>query len=697
MHWRWVDAQLSQELRPDGKRTDYTYDALGRVTEMDNDAANSSLLGQDYQFDYDNDDSAVSCPTAPGCTYRVGRLARVGIEFATGSFWSMYYDYDQEGNLLAERYPDGREVDYTYDSSGRLTGVDVPALAADTLTYTYDGSSGDALDPTEIVQVDHYRSSSFYMNWASNIQRDSLGRMTEIALNHGTSTPTEIAYLPDGRISSAWVYRKFGSFPLTVMHRYYGYSDDGTTTGYDSGASGDPDRTFFYDQANRLVCAASTYGATSCPSGSTLVESYTYDASDNRTASANPNATTTYTMNGNVLEEELGEREYVYGYTLTTGGPRESDAMTQPAVSQYRVYHYDGLGRLSAIELTTDDDEGNTHNHVITILYDHLSRPLAVVDDNNTTGIQQAWQYFWMGSTLLNLVHTPDLSEWDTYDVDTYVPLGPAVMGRLITEFEEGSAGDEYWLYYALGADARPVAGFTFDPSTGNSAEVWRAEYAPFGERISETTSDPRYRPPHLFPGQYELTPSEVGWYDEGYEVSRNALYLNMWRVYDSRVGQYLQPEPMLTEGWHAHSPALSESSLAIQASVPLSPFSYAGAAPTTYSDPDGRNLAEDYLRAVCRLNPTLPICRLLRVPPPKESGICSGEDLSGSDWYDGCICTNCGNYREPPRRSGCNYYCNNHPTSSRWRCNCPSECPDFSSSPLNLINSGCSCWVPWP
>jgi len=91
----------------DGKpETTPQYDALGRITQIDNDAANPTLVGQDYRFFYDNPSGGVTCPTGSpyACAYRRGRLGRVQIEYAAGLFYEMLYDYAQDGQTGVETY-----------------------------------------------------------------------------------------------------------------------------------------------------------------------------------------------------------------------------------------------------------------------------------------------------------------------------------------------------------------------------------------------------------------------------------------------------------------------------------------------------------------------------------------------------------------------------------------------------------------
>lgn len=152
-----------------------------------------------------------------------------------------------------------------------------------------------------------------------------------------------------------------------------------------------------------------------------------------------------------------------------------------------------------------------------------------------------------------------------------------------------------------LSPEGVPQAGWAFAPfSPYPTVESWRAQYTPFGRRLSLTPSPATPPPPPMrFVGQIELPSSDASWWNGSTMfVSREPLVLNSWRVYDPRVGQYLQPEPVVSLGT---APATSI-------------YGYSRLAPLDYYDPDGLFPApvrahpprpgEDSITARCRARP---------------------------------------------------------------------------------------------
>lgn len=586
----WVNGRRTEMSDGAGRRTAYTYDRLGRVTEIDRDADNPSVLGQDYRFRYDNGDGLVDCPTYYACAYRRGRLARVEIEYTPGAFWPLYYDYVEDGRVGSEQWPDTRETRYQYYPDGRLERTYFPARAGDSVRYEYDATPGDAQDPTEVVAIVHERSGSGDIaHWARVIKRDALNRVALVITDDGGTT--QAYYHTDGGLQCFWVYRQSGPSVIGVVDRCYDYSADGTVTGHDSLVGADAPRTFLYDQGNRLTCATSVVGSATCPTGSPLIESYGYDASDNRTELRSPAGTTGYLLWGNTLYDEYPPgRTIWYSYQNGPGGPRVWDFEPGGAPNNDRSFTYDGDGRLSTVGVWREDAPGAAaEHHTISILYDHRSRPLLVTDHNDTTGFESRWQYFWdLQDRLANVIHIPDASDLTRYVTDTYVPIEPMLVGRIRAEFWSGG-GSETFMYYATSPDGLPGAAYTFDPVTSDTAEVWRAQWSPFGMLLSETGDAETYAAPFRFQGQLELPGSAATWWSGSTLVtSREEVVLNRWRAYDPRVGQYLQPEPVLVHGgmW-----AWSWSASVPRAVVPH-PYAYAGVAPLDYVDPTGTTWA---------------------------------------------------------------------------------------------------------
>ncbi len=630
IRWRWTQDRLTEMLRPDGvTRTTFQYDGLGRVTFIDNNASYPSLLGQDYGFAYDNGDGAITCPTAYSCAYRKGRLARVSVEYAPGSFWQMYYDYVADGQVGAERWPDGRETVYTYDT-GRLIRTRFPARSTDAVRYDYDTTLGDAHDPTEVRRIVGERSGDI-VTWANNIERDSLGRVRKVTPHDSPNRPTEVSWRTDGRVQCWWVYRRTGSTTsAAVADRCYTFSSDGSATGHDTLVTADLARTFFYDGGNRLTCAASTYGASTCPTGSSLVERYVYDEADNREEMQSAAGTTTYVMSGNSLWDEYPPSRTIW-YSIASGGGRYMDReVTSGAPSNQRTYTYDADGRLSVMTVPrpTATPSSTRENHTISILYDHRARPLVVIDHNDATGAESRWlHYYDLQDRLLNWVVVPNASAPTTYQVYSYVHIEPALIGTNRAEYVSGSFSSEQWAYYATAPEGLPAAAYTFDRTTLATAEAWRGQWGPFGTMLSETGDAAKWRPPFRFEGQVALPNSDASWWSGSTMItSRQGLVLNRWRVYDPRVGQYLQPEPVLSEGL---------------ATAPH-PYAYAGLAPLDHLDPTGRDW-DDFVRYWCTnpANRHSPLCRFLTDGGRRIPGVCPApgpRPASSSGEEDDCL-----------------------------------------------------------
>ncbi len=112
------------------KKIEYTYDELGRVTEMDYQAGESD----DYYFRYSYDN--------------LGRLAKTESRNSSGGSWveNAEYTYFADGQLSDLQLGNGVEnIDYTYGSEGWLTSINDPGtLGSDrfgqNMTYDFAGN-----------------------------------------------------------------------------------------------------------------------------------------------------------------------------------------------------------------------------------------------------------------------------------------------------------------------------------------------------------------------------------------------------------------------------------------------------------------------------------------------------------------------------------------------------------------------------
>ena len=226
-----------------------------------------------------------------------------------------------------------------------------------------------------------------------------------------------------------------------------------------------------------------------------LLESYVYDEADNRLDVQRPSEDWMYEPNGNVLGAvtEVGLGRLVrYKYEAGAGGRRAADS-ENAAIKNVREYVYDGDGRLSVMLILRAGQEpgSDQEEHTLSILYDHRSRPLVVVDKNETTGEESHWQYYWDRSDrLINLVNTPAaVSDPDCQVIDSFVHVEPMFIGRDRVETAEGGAPESF-VYYATDPVGLPVAAYEFGVSTLQTTEVWRAQWSPFGTRVDAIDPD---------------------------------------------------------------------------------------------------------------------------------------------------------------------------------------------------------------
>lgn len=124
------EGSLKTFTKPDGSQRHYTYDNLGRVTS---DGVNQ------YKYDeytrlttVEQDDKKLSF-TYDG----FNRITAVTYnDFANNN---VRYSYDDNGNVTALTYPDGKTVRYEYDGLNRLTAM--TDWKGQTIRYTYDRDS----------------------------------------------------------------------------------------------------------------------------------------------------------------------------------------------------------------------------------------------------------------------------------------------------------------------------------------------------------------------------------------------------------------------------------------------------------------------------------------------------------------------------------------------------------------------------
>lgn len=237
---------LKQSTDARGKTVTYQYDALNRVTS-------ATWPDQTILYTYDQGvngkgrltgitDATGSTQLAYDPAGRVLSDSRVvnGLALSTG------YAYDAAGRLFRVTYPSGKQVTYTFDGAGRVSGASVTSGATVPLV------SGATYSP--------------------------FGGLTGFTFGTGSLAYARTFDL-DGRVSSY----KLGTTTYNLT-----YDAAGNVTRLSDPANTAQDKVFGYDKADRLLSLTT--------SPATLNQGFTYDKVGNRLTRVLNGATTNYTL-----------------------------------------------------------------------------------------------------------------------------------------------------------------------------------------------------------------------------------------------------------------------------------------------------------------------------------------------------------------------------------------------------------------
>ncbi len=260
----------------------YAYDQLNRLTSGTNSQSGNQIASLSWNYD------AMSRPMSESQT-------------VSGSTKTVWYAYDNNGNLTTLTHPDGQIQSYTYDALNRNTTV---GYSGQTIaTYGFSGLT--------------LANLAYNNTRTTNYTYDSLQRLSNINPNTA-SIPTESLTYDDSSLITA----------------------DGT-------------KSYAYDNLKRLISAAPT----STGSINQNIESYTYDKTGNRKTDTTNTIGTNYATN--LLDQYTSQTGGVNkNYTYDANGNLKSDGtksfiydyqnhlvqVTQSGITLAQ-YQYDVLGR----------------------------------------------------------------------------------------------------------------------------------------------------------------------------------------------------------------------------------------------------------------------------------------------------------------------------------------------------------------
>ncbi|WP_243640704.1 RHS repeat-associated core domain-containing protein [Thiogranum longum] len=428
------DGTLDNSTDGNGRLTEYSYDALRRLTQVQQDfgGTDPTTANATTQYNYDVADrlTTVTDPVNGNTTYAYDDLGNL-ITRTSPDTGTTTFVYDPAGNLIqktaAVGTPDESTFTYTYDALNRLTRLDAPGTVDD-ITYTYDTclngrgrlcavTYGDPAASFPAGNTVHYQYNAFgdiTFHQGSGYSYDAAGRLKtltypggatltysydaagqvsqlDFTVNGATETlASNLAYAPFGPLTNLSygngltliqsvdsAYRLSDQTIPGVLERSYlnQYDANGNRTGHTDALATPTQSSFSYDPLNRLDTGSGPFGA----------RDYDYDKNGNRTQLIADSVITAsaYAPNSNRLDT-LGAADVIldaHGNTTGNGvwsysyNPHNRLIDASEAATLKVTFAYNGLGQ--RIRKTNATTAGNSRH----FLYGTNGELLAETDD----------------------------------------------------------------------------------------------------------------------------------------------------------------------------------------------------------------------------------------------------------------------------------------------------------------------------
>ncbi|MFM9927483.1 RHS repeat-associated core domain-containing protein [Variovorax sp. H27-G14] len=465
---------------------------------------------------------------------------------SAGSVQQVSYSYNLNGTLASIGYPNGGGVlSHTYDSTGRLTGLNLNGNPLVTgITWNPLGQPTAWIwalaSPAVSASRAYDTAGRLIATEFSSYVYDAAGRITSLTQNlqqPGDTDPTH------STIASANVTWSVG---YNAMGRITGFNATGSTAGFDYDANGNR------SSSTRAVNGVSTDRTYAVGAASNRFTGFTQAIN----GASNTSVTFGYNANGDLVNDGL------------------------------RTYTYDAEGRLAAATTGATDVSPTTryaHNALGQRVF--KTEPLypPVQGDESNPGFMQSLIAFF------TKLWSPSTTEAEqlgyTYVYDEH--------GTLIAEVGGGgsaSAGQAQYIYMPTANGPMPIAavinGGTFAVhsdhlntprklTNASGQAVWQLSYSAFGDD-KPTTAKRRFANLETMPNPGTTSISEVKFnlrYPGQYSDEESGLFYNGFRSYIPTLGRYTQGDPIgLGGGWNR--------------------FGYVDANPLSFVDPEGLQFA---------------------------------------------------------------------------------------------------------
>ncbi len=325
-----------------GDYAEYSYDSWNRLTSETRHISQSSYTVS-YQYDVANRLTALTYPDGMEILYSYDDLGRTTeikryVDGSNDELLMSNLQYTVESLLTQVDYGNGLKAFFSYDSEDRLLTVDVKNGETSylDLDFTFDNSS----NITQIVNGWRDTGSAWHSQTES-YSYDGMDRLTSASCNSWSHT---YSYDKAGNRTA----KDSVTYTINTVNEITALSD-GTSFTYDSNGcrtqktKGTDTWVYTYDDANRL---------TRVEKNAAVLGEYVYDGGGRRIRGTEDSVTTTYVYSGlNVIYEEnaTGAATYIYG---PTGRFAKQTTINGETTTFY--YHTDQLG---STRLVTDDNK----------------------------------------------------------------------------------------------------------------------------------------------------------------------------------------------------------------------------------------------------------------------------------------------------------------------------------------------------
>ncbi len=511
-------------LGPSGRSVQYAYDPVGRVIRT------TTAGGSVYEFTYDENGNLVAITTPAGTTHRLDYTAADdrALYLPPGDPAGYAWSYDQDGALVAGELPDGRVVQRTYDTAGRLSGIAYQEAA---IAYTFHEGS-DLLDTVSRTSAEGTLDQSIAHTWETSRLRsmswtgtaegtytyayDDNRWLSEVGFaSEGDEMVVAREHDDDGLLVGVGPFAVERDGPLGTVSRIADgvssldlhYDTLGRSMGLTQAVNGDVTYAYEveFDGDGRIVQKTETIGGATVTSRYTydgdgqlleverdgeVIESYAYDANGNRTYAFSGGVERNATYDTSDVLLQVGDETYTHddaGFLVQKGD---------------MTLTYSTRGELLRATLPS----GETVEYV----YDGFMRRVARID---ATGVEH---YFYGDPNRLDRI-THIRHQDGTLSTLYY---GPA--GRLYAIQRSGAT-------YYVATDQVGTLRLVVDSS---GQVVKRVDYDSWGVVLSET-------------GDFDFPFGFAG----GLQDPATGLVHMTWRDYDPESGRWTSRDPSLFSG----------------------------------------------------------------------------------------------------------------------------------------------------